>query len=110
MGCETCRTLLSEGLDLCVRARKMDAIERTNATLSASSDPQKWVESGMYEKYAEVHNRHNQDTPILTRSATMPLWLMEQYDTDLADWERRGRAHLLNGCTKLLSPLHPERE
>lgn len=32
--CDECTTLLSEGLDLCVRARKMDAMDRREATLA----------------------------------------------------------------------------
>lgn len=38
--CQTCRVLLGEALDLCVRARKMDAIDRRNSTLSIAADPQ----------------------------------------------------------------------
>lgn len=61
--------LLSEGLDLCVRARKMDALEKERA-----------------EYY--VLNPH------VTRSMTIPLWAEEQYQADLADWEARARSHL----------------
>jgi hypothetical protein len=62
-------TLLSEGLDLCARARKMDALDRERA-----------------EYYAL--------NPDATRSNTIPLWVEEQYQTDLADWEQRARSHL----------------
>ncbi len=98
MICLTCRTLLSEGLDLCVRARKMDAQDRTNATLAASSEPERWQESGMFAQHVRRHDIHNPDQPLLTKSATLPLWVQDQYEKDLADWERRGRQHLMQGC------------
>lgn len=89
------RTLLSEGLDLCVRARKMDAQDRTNAALKASVDPEGWVESGKFEQYVRRTNIVNPDQPLLPRSGTIALWVQDQYETDLADWERRARAYLL---------------
>jgi len=96
--CEVCRTLLSEGLDLCVRARTMDAMDRRAATLAVSSDPEGWVESGLFDKHVERHNIVNPDQPISTRSATVAVWAIDQYEKDLADWERRGRHHLQQGC------------
>ena len=99
--CETCRTLLSEGLDLCVRARQMDAMDRREAALQASGNPQGWVESGRFDQYVAEHNTKHPDTPISTNSGTMPLWLQDQYERDLADWERRGRQHLMQGCRAL---------
>lgn len=101
--CEICKTLLSEGLDLCVRARQMDAMDRRQATLAAVSDPQGWQESGMFDEHVKFHNQHNPDHPISTRSATIPLWLQDQYEKDLAEWERKGRHHLMSGCR---SPEH----
>lgn len=98
MTCDTCRTLLSEGLDLCVRARQMDAMDRRASTLAASSCPHEWVESGLFDKYVERHNIDRPDTPIATRSGTVALWLEEQYQTDLAEWERKSRHHLMQGC------------
>lgn len=90
---ECCRSLLSEGLDLCVRARKLDAQARTNlvAEMSPSID---------LERYAQRHNTwpDYDHQPILTRSATIPLWVQDQYERDLADWERRARHHLTQGC------------
>jgi hypothetical protein len=56
--------LLSEGLDLCVRARKIDGIG------AATKGP-------------------------MTRSGTLPLWVQDQFDKDLADWEKRGRATMM---------------
>lgn len=63
------RLLLSEGLDLCVRARKLD---------EASRELAEW----------QLRNPH------ITRSATIPLWAEDQYQRDLADWEARARKAL----------------
>jgi hypothetical protein len=93
-----CRALLSEGLDLCVRARRMDAIDRREASLVASSDGGEWVKSGAFDRYVARNNTVNPDQPIETRSLTVPLWLQDQYEHDLADWERRARGHLMQGC------------
>lgn len=86
------RGLLSEGLDLCVRARNMDARERTAAQIEASADPDWWTPETIAAR-AERHNAVWPDQPMST-SATLPLWVQDQYDRDLADWERRTRAHL----------------
>jgi hypothetical protein len=58
--------LLSEGLDLCVRARKLDK--------PVIATQEEWAKN-----------------PSITRSATPALWVQDQYDTDLADWETRAR-------------------
>lgn len=64
--------LLSEGLDLCVRARGLDAqVERA-------------TEAGMGRKF-----------PGGTRCLTPALWVMEGYETDLGDWEARAKSLLL---------------
>ena len=60
--------LLSEGLDLCVRARELD---------------------DNFEKTLEYQIREG-----MTRSLTMPLWVQDQYTKDLADWEKRARQHM----------------
>lgn len=96
--CEMCQTLLSEGLDLCVRARKLDAQDRANASIAASVDGEAWEASGIFKRYAKMHNEHWPDQQIATRSMTIPLWMQDQYERDLADWERRGREHLARGC------------
>lgn len=70
MSCETCRVLLAEGLDLCVRARKLDA--ETERALAASGG----------------------------RCGTPALWIMDQYDRDLTAWEDRSRTHLQQGCAQ----------
>lgn len=65
-GCDDCRRLLSEGLDLCVRARKMDSMDRRAAALVASSCPNEWQASGRFDAYVEGHNESNPDRPIHT--------------------------------------------
>ncbi|XHE14025.1 hypothetical protein PCC82_04565 [Agrobacterium deltaense] len=98
MGCDTCRELLAEGLDLCVRARQMDAMDRREAALKASKVPEEWLESGKFDEYVERHNIDRPHAPIATRSGTVRLWVEEQYQTDLADWEKKSRHHLMQGC------------
>lgn len=98
MTCDTCRALLSEGLDLCVRARQMDAMDRRAATLAVSKDPEAWVNGGRFDEYVEQYNIDRPDRPIATRSGTVALWLEEQYQTDLVEWERKSRHHLMQGC------------
>lgn len=93
--CTECRKLLSEGLDLCVRARKMDAMDRREASLKISKQAEEWVESGHFDEYVEQHNIDRPAAPISTRSGTVMLWMQEQYDQDLYDWENRSRRHLL---------------
>lgn len=61
--------MLSEGLDLCVRARKMDqmVLEQSMAKIG-------WTGS---------------------RSGTPHLWMQQQYDNDLEAWETKCKAYLL---------------
>lgn len=87
--------LLSEGLDLCVRARNMDAQDRRQATLNASCDPEGWLNSGDFDRHVARHNIVNPDQPLATKCATLHLWVQDQYEKELADWERRTRAFLL---------------
>lgn len=63
--------LLSEGLDLCARARKLD--EQVDRALQAD----------MGRIYPEG-----------TRCMTPALWVQEQYETDLCEWEKRAKAAL----------------
>lgn len=96
---DCCTKLLSEGLDLCVRARKLDAQQRTNDLLE--------VAPGLdLDHYAARHNALQPDSPVLTRSGTMALWVLDQYEKDLADWERRSRQHLMQGCA---NPPQPQK-
>lgn len=92
-------TLLSRALDLCVRARGMDAIERREHALGASKDPDGWQASGQFDQFVAMHNRDNPDRPIGTRSLTLPLWMQDQYERDLAEWEREARAFLMGQKT-----------
>lgn len=90
---DPCRLLLSEGLDLCVRARAMDAQDRTNAQVEMSSASPDWWKTNLVRR-TDRHNALFPDQPMLPRSATIPLWVEDQYEKDLADWERRARAFL----------------
>lgn len=98
MTCDRCRELLSEGLDLCVRARKLDAQDRTNAQVEISLDRAWWTPENTARR-AERHNEIFPDQPMATRSATIPLWVQDQYEKDLAAWERAARHHLSSGCS-----------
>lgn len=66
------RAVLSDGLDLCARARNMDRMERERI-------------------------EHQMRNPELTRSATIPLWAEEQYQNDLAAWEAKAKALMTLG-------------
>lgn len=90
------RLLLSEGLDLCIRARKLDAIQRRQDHLDFSMLPEEWVSSGMFDTFVARNNILNPHAQIETRSLTPALWALDQYERDLADWEARARQHLLS--------------
>jgi hypothetical protein len=91
--------MLSEGLDLCVRARKLDAQDRTAAQMAISSAPPEWWAENI-GKRAAAHNETFPDQPMSTRCGTVALWLQDQYEKDLAEWERKSRRHLMQGCDK----------
>ena len=95
---ECCKKLLSQGLDLCVRARKLDAMDRRTHQLQASVCPIEWQESGRFDTFVERHNIDNPAHQIATRSGTPALWVQDQYERDLHDWEDRTRKHLMQGC------------
>lgn len=80
--------VLSAGLDLCVRARKMDAVDRTNAMVEAFPDVD-------MERAAPRLNACAPWAPYETRSATIPVWVQEHYERDLAKWEASARKLLL---------------
>lgn len=96
--CDDCATLLSQGLDLCVRARKLDAQERSNSAVRVSLDGKAWEASGLFGQFVESNNEHHPWREMAPRSATIPIWLQEQYDKDLVEWEQRSRHHLMQGC------------
>lgn len=61
--------ILSEGLDLCIRARGLDdQIERA-------------IQAGMGRIF-----------PGSTSCATPAIWVQQQYDADLAAWEVKAKA------------------
>jgi hypothetical protein len=95
MAADELARLLSEGLDLCVRARHLDALDRRAATLAVSSDPEGWLASGRFDQHVEAHNRVNPAQQIEARSLTPRLWVQEQYERDLHDWENRARAAMV---------------
>lgn len=71
---------LSKGLDLCVRARRLDAQDRTNIMTETFPGID-------MTRAAPRLNAVFPDTPYETRSATIPVWIQQQYDTDLTAWE-----------------------
>jgi hypothetical protein len=95
---DCCRDLLSQGLDLCVRARKLDAMNRRTVQIAACIDPIAWQESGRFDTFVERHNIENPAQEIATRSGTPALWVQDQYERDLHEWESRARKHLMQGC------------
>lgn len=69
---DTLAELLSEGLDLCIRARSLDEqIERA-------------IQAGMGRIF-----------PHETRCATPAVWVQQQYDEDLAAWEAKAKAKMI---------------
>lgn len=99
--CNTCTQLLNEALNLTVRGRTLDGIQRRSDNLEASVDPEGWQRDGVFDSYVEMHNaecelwRH-----IETRSLTPQLWAEDQFQKDLYDWETRSRRHLMDDCRK----------
>lgn len=64
--------IVSEGLDLCIRARELDAqIERA-------------LQAGMGRIFPEG-----------TRCATPAIWVQQQYDADLAAWEAKAKESMI---------------
>lgn len=97
MVCDECTRLLSQGLDLCVRARKLDAIDRTAMQIARSIAPPDWWNENLARRAAR-HNEIWPDQPMDSKSATYPMWVQDQYEKDLAEWERKSRHHLMQGC------------
>lgn len=98
MACKTCQELLNEALNLAVRSDQFEAQRRRQDALDASIDGKEWEESGRFDAYVEMYNLHNPASPIATRSLTQHLWVQDQYNKDLADWQARARRHLMQGC------------
>ena len=95
MTCATCAALLNEALNLTVRGRTLDGIQRRADTLAASKDPEGWQAEGLFDRHVERHNctcdpwRH-----IEPRSLTPQLWAEDQFQRDLHNWETRAREHM----------------
>jgi hypothetical protein len=66
--------------------------------LDASIDADAWQADGTFDRHVERNNVLYPHQPISTRSATIPLWVNDQYDKDLAIWEDKARRHLSKGC------------
>lgn len=96
-GCQECTHLLSRALDLAVRARKLDAQQRSNDAVERSTCGDEWERSGLFGEYAAQNNAAQPWREMMPRSATLPVWVIDQYDKDLHDWERQARLHLM-GC------------
>ncbi len=93
--CDDCMALLNEALNLTVRGRNLDMIQRRETTLGASKDPDGWKESGRFDRFVERHNITCEPwTQIETRSLTPQLWAEDQFQRDLHDWETRARKHM----------------
>jgi hypothetical protein len=94
--CGTCTALLNEALNLTVRGRTLDGIQRRADQLACAEDGGEWLASGRFDRFVESHNcecdpwRH-----IETRSLTPQLWAEDQFQRDLHDWETRARKHLM---------------
>ena len=94
--CPTCQALLHEALDLTLRGRTLDGIQRRADTLAASKHPEEWQEHGLFDKHVARHNAENPPySQIETRSLTPCLWAEDQFQRDLYDWEQRARKHMM---------------
>ena len=95
--CLICQKLLNEALDLTVRGRTLDGIQRRADTLAVSSDPEGWQRHGLFDRYVARHNAENPPyAQIETRSLTPTLWAEDQFARDLHDWEQRARKHMMD--------------
>ena len=94
--CATCRDLLHEALNLTVRGRTLDGIQRRADTLACSKEPDKWQAEGLFDRYVERHNCECDPWRIIEpRSLTPQLWAEDQFQRDLHDWEMRARKHMM---------------
>lgn len=91
---DRCHELLSQGLDLCVRARKLDAQERANTRLANHEHAKEWEGSGGFARHAERYNIERPHAPIAPKSGTIHLWVQDQYEKDLYEWEKAAREYL----------------
>lgn len=98
MSCDTCRDLLNEALNLAVRSDQFEEQRRRQGALDASLDPDEWQRGGTFDRYVERHNQIFPHAKIAPKCLTVHLWVQDQYDKDLMDWQDRARKHLMKGC------------
>lgn len=92
---DTMESLLNEALNLTVRGRTLDAIQRRADMLDASSDGDDWQASGSFDRHVARHNATCEPwRTVEHRSLTPQLWAEDQFQRDLHDWEARARAFL----------------
>lgn len=93
--CPVCADLLHEALDLTLRGRTLDGIQKRQANLDASVDPDAWQRGGRFDAYVAMHNADAEPWNMIeTRSLTPRLWAEDQFASDLYDWEQRARKHM----------------
>ena len=98
---DTLGSLLNEALNLTVRGRNLDAIQRRADNLAASHEPEEWQASGRFDDYVARHNCTCQPWDrIEHRSLTPQLWAEDQFQRDLHDWETRARLFLSTARAK----------
>ncbi len=100
MGCETCRRLLNEALNLSVRSEIFEEQRRRQAALDTSNDPDDWEASGRFASYIKLHNLRYPHAKIAEERSHIHLWVYDQYDKDLSVWQEKARAHLTQGCSQ----------
>ena len=94
--CPDCTALLNEALNLTVRGRALDGINRRAAHIGASMDGAEWQASGQFDRYVERHNATREPwQQIETRSLTPQIWAEDQFERDLFEWEARARKHMM---------------
>lgn len=95
MACDECTSLLHEALNLTVRGRRLDAIQNRASCLAASVAAEEWQKSGQFDRYVERHNARCEPWRYIEpRSLTPQLWVEEQFERDLHEWEQRARKHM----------------
>ena len=93
--CDHCTVLMHEALNLTVRGRTLDAIQRREDTLDASVDREAWLASGSFDRHVARNNATCQPWNVIeTRSLTPQLWAEDVFHKDLHDWEARCRKHM----------------
>lgn len=95
MACSDCIALMHQALNLTSRGRKLDAIRNRENVLAATSDADEWQKSGRFDKYVERHNLTCDPwREIEHLSMTVQLWVEDQFERDLHEWEKQARKHM----------------